>query len=111
MAEGIAGSRADNPFSTRTVAIVVLGVYPQPFLNVMRGDIGVLEMRMRDARYRLNPSLSEVDSPRVREVSDDVPKAPPKMGAAMGAGGLPKGGGGMQKGGLALPKGAIPDSK
>ena len=25
MAEGIAGSRADNPFSTRTVAIVVLG--------------------------------------------------------------------------------------
>ena len=98
-------------FLLPTIAIVVLGVYPQPFLNVMRGDIGVLEMRMRDARYRLNPSLSEVDSPRVREVSDDVPKAPPKMGAAMGVGGLPKGGGGMQKGGLALPKGAIPDSK
>jgi NADH-quinone oxidoreductase subunit M len=97
-------------FLLPTIAIVVLGVYPQPFLNVMRADIGVIEMRMRDARHRLNPSLAERESPQQKEDQNDAPMVAPKL-EMMKMGALPKAGGGMQKGGVALPKGATPNSK
>jgi len=52
------------------LASLILGLYPQPFIDVIRCDLRIVEKRMHEARVRQNPELA------AREIADlPVPKS------------------------------------
>jgi NADH-quinone oxidoreductase subunit M len=48
-------------------ACVALGVYPQPFLDVIKHDAQVVEKQVHQARVRINPELANKETPPVSQ--------------------------------------------
>lgn len=61
---------------------VVLGLFPQPFLNVSEYDVGVVEKYAHYARLRVNPALAEAESPHL--LPQKLPENAPLPQAAGG---------------------------
>jgi NADH-quinone oxidoreductase subunit M len=53
-------------------ACVALGVYPQPFLDVIKQDAQVIEKQVHQARLRVNPELANRESPPVQEPEEQT---------------------------------------
>jgi NADH-quinone oxidoreductase subunit M len=66
------------------VGCVVLGLFPQPFLNVMKYDLWVVENQANYARERINPPLAAAESPHLQpqKLPDNAPLPQPAGGPA-----------------------------
>jgi NADH-quinone oxidoreductase subunit M len=99
-------SREWTAFAVPAVLCLALGIYPQPVIDSMQGDLGVIARRLDEARQRANPDLAAEEAPKRAPVSirDEAERRgmggmlPPiggaGAGAGQGAGGRPGGGGG-----------------
>lgn len=80
-----------------TTACVVLGVFPQPFLDVSKNDVSVVEAQAHHARQRINPTLANAENPPPREEKVEFRTQQAQRGGP--AGGGPPGGGVGRPGG------------
>ena len=55
--------RETMAFSLLAVVILALGLYPQPVLDTIKGDVGMIVEQIKPARVRANPTLAVLDDP------------------------------------------------
>lgn len=67
---------------------LILGLFPQPVLNTMRYDVGVVEEQAHRARERINKELAEKETPVPQPKDEPPPQPTPEPN---GGGGRPPG--------------------
>lgn len=77
-------------FGLLAAVILALGLYPQPVLDSIKGDVGMIAEQMKPARLRSNPTLAVLDDPSL--APPEIPKEQPQdRGGPGGPGGPPPG--------------------
>jgi len=69
-------------FLLPTLCVVALGLFPQPVLNTMQGDIEVIQRRLDAARSRINPALAARETPPAVMSEADQKRVDAMRGAA-----------------------------